>query len=49
MIESNPRFGPLAFKALADLESGTAVPPKIVIQDNEYTPENAKGNLGSAF
>jgi ABC-type sugar transport system substrate-binding protein len=49
VIESNPRFGPLAFKALADLESGTAVPPKIVIQDNEYTPENAKGNLGSAF
>jgi len=49
VIESNPRFGPLAFKALADFESGAAAPTKIVIQDNEYTPENAKAQLGSAY
>ena len=49
VIESNPRFGPLAFKALSDFEGGTAVPDKIVISDNEYTPDNAKAKLSSAF
>ncbi|MDX6258188.1 MAG: galactofuranose transport system substrate-binding protein [Frankiales bacterium] len=49
VIESNPRFGPLAFKALADFESDTSVPAKIIIQDHEYTPANAKANLANAF
>jgi ABC-type sugar transport system substrate-binding protein len=49
VIESNPRFGQLAFKALSDFESGTAVPAKIVIEDAEYTPDNAKANLANAF
>lgn len=49
VIESNPRFGPLAFKALADFGAGQAVPPKIIISDNEYTPENAKATIGNAF
>ncbi len=49
VIESNPRFGPLAFKALADFEADTPVPAKIIIQDSEYTPENAKDQLKNAF
>lgn len=49
VIESNPRFGPLAFKALADFERDTAVPAKIIIKDNEYTPENASASLANAF
>ena len=49
VIESNPRFGPLAFKALADFEADTAVPAKIVIEDGEYTADNAKAKLSSAF
>ena len=49
VIESNPRFGPLAFKALADFEGGTAVPAKIIISDNEYTPDNAASSLANAF
>ena len=49
VIESNPRFGPLAFKALSDFENDTPVPAKIIISDNEYTPENAKENLANAF
>jgi ABC-type sugar transport system substrate-binding protein len=49
VIESNPRFGPLAFKALTDFEADTPVPAKIVIQDGEYTPENAKAQLSNAF
>jgi galactofuranose transport system substrate-binding protein len=49
VIESNPRFGPLAFKALSDFESDTPVPAKIVIQDGQYTPANAKSTLANAF
>ncbi len=49
VVQSNPRFGELAFKALADFESGTGVDPKIVIVDDEYTPENAKDKLSGAF
>lgn len=49
VIESNPRFGPLAFKALADFEGDAAVPAKIVIKDGEYTPSNATANLANAF
>lgn len=49
VIESNPRFGPLAFKALMDFESDVAVPAKIIIGDNEYTPDNAAANLDKAF
>jgi ABC-type sugar transport system substrate-binding protein len=49
VIQSNPRFGELAFKALADFESGTAVPAKIVIVDDEYTPENAAAKVSGAF
>jgi ABC-type sugar transport system substrate-binding protein len=49
VIESNPRFGRLAFKALSDFETDVAVPAKIVISDNEYTPENATANLTKSF
>jgi len=49
VIESNPRFGPLACKALTDFENDTPVPAKIVIQDGEYTPQNAKAQLPNAF
>jgi ABC-type sugar transport system substrate-binding protein len=49
VIESNPRFGPLAFKALTDFEADTPVPAKIVIQDGAYTPQNAKTQLANAF
>jgi ribose transport system substrate-binding protein len=49
VIESNPRFGPLAFQALTAFEGGQAVAAKIIISDHEYTPENAKANLPNAF
>lgn len=49
VIESNPRFGPLAFKALADFVADAAVPAKIIIEDNEYTPDNAAADLVKAF
>lgn len=49
VIESNPRFGPLAFQALEDFGSDTGVAAQIIIEDNEYTPENAEANLAKAF
>jgi ABC-type sugar transport system substrate-binding protein len=49
VIESNPRFGPLAFQALDDFYSGKGVPEKIIISDKEYTKENATSELANAY
>jgi ABC-type sugar transport system substrate-binding protein len=49
VIESNPRFGPLAFKTIASFEAGTPVGQNIVIQDSEYDPSNAAARVDSAF
>ena len=49
VIESNPRFGPLAFKTLQSFESGDKVGQDIIIEDSEYDPSNAKDKVDSAF
>ena len=50
VIQSNPRFGPLAFKALMDFEKGTPVPAKIIIDDGDYlNAAAAKSKLDQAF
>ncbi len=49
VIESNPRFGPLAFKTAQDFEAGTAIPAKIIISDSQYDSSNAKQDLANAF
>jgi ribose transport system substrate-binding protein len=49
VIESNPRFGPLAFSTLADFMNGKPIPEDIIIKDDEYTPENAEAELANAF
>jgi ribose transport system substrate-binding protein len=49
VIESNPRFGPLAFTALDDFYNGDGVPQKTIIGDKEYTPENAEAELPNAY
>ena len=49
VIESNPRFGPLAFKALTDFYGGTGVPVKTIISDKEYTKDNAASELPNAY
>jgi ribose transport system substrate-binding protein len=49
VIESNPRFGPLAFQALEDFYSGDGVPAKTIISDKEYTQENAQAELANAY
>jgi galactofuranose transport system substrate-binding protein len=49
VIESNPRFGPLAFQALEDFYSGKGVAEKTIISDKEYTKANAQAELVNAY
>jgi ribose transport system substrate-binding protein len=49
VIESNPRFGPLAFKTLQDFYAGTAIPENVIISDREYDSANAKSSVGGAY
>ena len=49
VIESNPRFGPLAFQALEDFYSGAGVPEVTIITDKEYTVDNAEAELENAY
>ena len=49
VIESNPRFGPLAFQALEDFYSGDGVPAVTIISDKEYTVDNAEAELANAY
>ncbi|MEU1329282.1 ABC transporter substrate-binding protein [Streptomyces sp. NPDC005865] len=49
VIESNPRFGPLAFQTLETFTQGGKVAQDIVIKDNAYTKKNAAADLGKAY
>ncbi|QMU80268.1 substrate-binding domain-containing protein [Streptacidiphilus sp. PB12-B1b] len=48
-IETNPRFGPLAFQSLTDFYGGTGVQPKVIIKDNHFTPANAAQALSGGL
>lgn len=49
VIESNPRFGPLAFRALDLFYNGDGVPEVTIISDKEYTKDNAEAELANAY
>jgi ABC-type sugar transport system substrate-binding protein len=49
VIESNPRFGPLAFKTATEFYGGTAIQPNVIISDREYDSGNAKDSVASAY
>ncbi|MFI6033305.1 ABC transporter substrate-binding protein [Streptomyces sp. NPDC051315] len=49
VIESNPRFGPLAFQTLDTFTKGGEVPQDIIIQDSAYDADNAKQDIGKAY
>lgn len=49
VIESNPRFGPLAFETLEKFAKGDEIPQNIVISDDEYDSTNAAQKLGNAY
>ncbi|MFI9455525.1 ABC transporter substrate-binding protein [Amycolatopsis sp. NPDC052450] len=49
VIESNPRFGPLAFSTLQDFAAGKEIPPTVVISDDQYDSASAAQKLGNAY
>ncbi len=49
VIESNPRFGPLAFATAQKFYAGEGVPEDVIISDRSYDPANAKASLGGAY
>jgi ribose transport system substrate-binding protein len=44
-IETNPRFGPLAFQTLSNFFAGKPVPETVIIKDHHFTSGNAKAAL----
>jgi ribose transport system substrate-binding protein len=49
VVETNPRFGPLAFGTIEQFLAGEPIPQKIIVQDRLYTPENAADELESTY
>ncbi|TVT53780.1 ABC transporter substrate-binding protein [Amycolatopsis rhizosphaerae] len=49
VIESNPRFGRLAFQTLQQFADGRPVPASIVISDDSYDETNAAQKAGNAY
>ncbi|AWL36847.1 MULTISPECIES: ABC transporter substrate-binding protein [Streptomyces] len=49
VIESNPRFGPLAFATAQKFYAGEEIPENVIITDRAYDETNAKESLGGAF
>ena len=49
VIESNPRFGPLAFDTAEKFLSGTAVRENVIIKDRQYDSKNAESEVDSAY
>jgi ABC-type sugar transport system substrate-binding protein len=48
-VESNPRFGPLAFDTIDKLRRGEPLPPKILIDDRFFDKSNAKQFVSDAY
>jgi ABC-type sugar transport system substrate-binding protein len=49
VIESNPRFGPLAFETATKFFNGEPIPQDIIISDREYDASNAKTDIANAY
>lgn len=50
-VETNPRFGPLAFSTLQKFYTAAGTPEKVIIKDGHFTKDNAKTALsdGSVY
>ena len=48
-VESNPRFGPLAFETIARYRKGETIPPKILLTDRLFDRTNAAQFVSLAF
>jgi ribose transport system substrate-binding protein len=49
VVESNPRFGPLAFETLQKFLSGEEVQQNVVISDKLYGKDNAPAEVSNAY
>ncbi|MEU2669445.1 ABC transporter substrate-binding protein [Streptomyces sp. NPDC007164] len=49
VIESNPRFGPLAFATARKFYGGEEIPENVIISDRAYDESNARASLGGAY
>ncbi|OLR93541.1 ABC transporter substrate-binding protein [Actinokineospora bangkokensis] len=49
VIESNPRFGPLAFDTIAKFLSGESIQSSVVIEDKQYDRDNAAAEVSAAY
>lgn len=48
-VESNPRFGPLAFDTMDKIRKGETVPAKILLTDRLFDKTNAQQFVGEAY
>jgi ribose transport system substrate-binding protein len=48
-VESNPRFGPLAFDTLEKFLKGEQIPPKIILEDRFFDKNNAQQFVNEAY
>lgn len=48
-VESNPRFGPIAFETYEKFLRGEQLPPKITLEDKFYDANNAAQFVGEAY
>ena len=48
-VESNPRFGPLAFDTLEKYLRGEKIPPKIILEDRFFDKNNAQQFVNEAY
>jgi ribose transport system substrate-binding protein len=48
-VESNPRFGPLAFDTIEKVRKGETLPPKILITDRFFDRSNAAQFVAEAY
>jgi ribose transport system substrate-binding protein len=48
-VESNPRFGPVAFDTIEKIRRGETVPTKILINDRFFDKQNAAQFVGEAY
>jgi galactofuranose transport system substrate-binding protein len=49
VVECNPKFGPKAFSTMMDYADGKSIPAKLINPDREFSAENAKELLPSAY
>lgn len=49
VVESNPRFGPLAFSTAQKFYAGEPIPEDVIIADRAYDETNAQQSLGGAY